>query len=365
MQRFLSEYLAAMPSALSVAPKQAARNVQSDMAQEQHHHARFHIPIPIPGRVTVRAGHYEFVKLNTKRFDFSDTYHLILTLSWPRFAAFVAGVYLLINFVFALFYMLVPGAIAELPPGSFGDAFFFSVETLATVGYGHMYPQTSYGHLVATAEIVTGMFGMAVITGLIFIRFSRPSAKIRFSKVAVICQFDGAPHLMIRVANLRHQPMSEAHFRMIMLYNKSIAEEEDDFRFFENLKLRFNHVIVFPVVMTIRHRIDEESPLYGLTEADLRALDLRIVASVVAVDTVTCSEVGSASDYGMDEILWDYRFSEIYSTGPQGQYVVDYGRIDEVEPSKIPINPPKLEDLTGSAAVDSAVPSSDGERIAD
>jgi inward rectifier potassium channel len=335
------------------------------MARQQNHHPRFHIPIPIPGRVTVRAGNYEFVKLNTKRFDFSDTYHLILTLSWPRFAAFVAGVYLVINFVFALFYTISPGAIAEMAPGSFWHAFFFSVETLATVGYGHMYPETWYGHVVATAEIITGMFGMAVITGLIFIRFSRPTAKIRFSKVAVICQFDGAQHLIIRVANLRHQPMAEAHFRMVMLYNKHIPEEEDDFRFFEDLKLRFNHVIVFPVVMTMRHRIDEDSPLYGLTQADLQALDLRLMASVVAVDTVTCSEVSSAFDYGMDKILWDYRFTEIYSTGPEGQWVVDYGRIDDVEPSMVRMSTPKLDDLVDGAAVESAVPASDGERIAD
>ncbi|MBV8585675.1 MAG: ATP-sensitive inward rectifier potassium channel 10 [Verrucomicrobia bacterium] len=331
----------------------------------RHHHPRFHIPIPIPGRVTVRSGNYEFVKLNTKRFDFSDTYHLILTLSWPRFALFVAGIYLLINFGFAILYVLGPGSIAEMPPGSFGDAFFFSVETLATVGYGHMYPQALYGHIVATAEIITGMFGMAVITGLIFIRFSRPTAKIRFSKLAVITQFDGAPHLMIRVANLRHQAMAEAHFRLVMLYNKRIPEEEDDFRFFEDLKLRFNHVIVFPVVMTLRHRIDEDSPLYGLTEADLRALDLRIMASIVATDTVTCSEVGTASDYGPDQILWNYRFAEIYTEGANRQWVVDYGRIDDVEPSKVQIGTPNLDDLPEDAEVESTVPSSDGERIED
>src|SRR6201988_190138 len=159
-----------------------------------------------PRYIRVRAGQFEFVKLNAKSFDLRDTYHLIQTLSWPGFAGLVFGIYLLINLVFAALYLLDARAVAEMSPGSFSDAFFFSVETLATVGYGHMYPDTFYGHCVTTVEIVVGMFGMAVITGLIFIRFSRPSARILFSKCAVISPFNGVPTLMLRVANQRHLP---------------------------------------------------------------------------------------------------------------------------------------------------------------
>ena len=141
-----------------------------------------------PRHIRVRAGQFEFVKLNAKKFDWRDTYHLILTLSWPGFAGLIFGVYLLINLVFAALYMLKAHAVAEMRPGSFFDAFFFSVETLATVGYGHMYPESFYGHLITTLEIMVGMFGLAVITGLIFVRFSRPTARIHFSKVAVIAR---------------------------------------------------------------------------------------------------------------------------------------------------------------------------------
>src|SRR6202043_1090892 len=167
--------------------------------------------------ISVRAGRLEFIKINTAKFDLRDTYHHILTLTWPRFAALVLVVYILINLVFAVLYLLGGRCIAELPPGSFSEAFFFSVETLATVGYGHMYPDTFYGHCLTTVEIVIGMFGMAVITGVIFIRFSRPTARILFSKSAVISPFDGVPALMLRVANLRHQAMVEAYFNMIMV----------------------------------------------------------------------------------------------------------------------------------------------------
>src|ERR1700736_6260827 len=180
-----------------------------------------------PRQIRVRSGQFEFVKLNAKKFDWRDTYHLILTLSWPGFAGLVFGIYLLINLVFAALYMLEAHAVSEMSPGSFSDAFFFSVETLATVGYGHMYPETFYGHLITMLEIMVGMFGLAVITGLIFVRFSRPTARIHFSKGAVITPFYGVPKLKIRVANLRHQAMGEPEFRIILLRNTITAEGDE------------------------------------------------------------------------------------------------------------------------------------------
>ncbi len=283
-----------------------------------------------PRHIRVRSGQFEFVKLNAKKFDWRDTYHLILTLNWPGFAGLVFGIYLLINLVFAALYMLNPHAVAEMSSGSFSDAFFFSVETLATVGYGHMYPESFYGHLITMLEIMVGMFGLAVITGLIFLRFSRPTARIHFSKVAVIAPFDGVPNLMIRVANLRHQAMVEPEFRMILLRN-TITAEGDDVRRFRSLKLEFDHLIAFPAVLTVRHRIDEESPLFGMTPEDFQQQDIRIVASIVGVDTVIVAPVQSFADYNYDQIEWNRRFVEIYDDNEEGQWTVDYARIDETE----------------------------------
>src|SRR6478672_84588 len=251
-----------------------------------------------PRHIRVRSGQFEFVKLNVEKFDWRDTYHLILTLSWPGFAGFVFGIYLLINVVFAALYMLEAHAVAEMAPGSFFDAFFFSVETLATVGYGHMYPETFYGHLITMLEIMVGMFGLAVITGLIFVRFSRPTARMHFSKVAVIAPFDGVPTLMIRVANLRHQAMVEPEFRMLLLRNM-ITSEGEDVRRFSSLKLEFDHLIAFPAVITVRHPINEESPLFGMTEEDFRRQEVRIIASIVGVDTVIVAPVQSHCDYNI------------------------------------------------------------------
>src|SRR6202045_3009977 len=283
-----------------------------------------------PRQIRVRAGQFEFVKLNAKSFDLRDTYHLILNLSWPGFAGLIFGIYLLINVVFAVLYMLSPHAIAEMAPGSFFDAFFFSVETLATVGYGHMYPETFYGHLIAMLEIMVGMFGLAVITGLIFVRFSRPTARMHFSKVAVIAPFDGTPNLMIRVANLRHQAMVEPEFRMILL-RSVVTAEGDDVRRFNPLKLEFDRLITFPAVLTVRHRIDEESPIFGMTPEDFQRLDVRFIASIVGVDTVIVAPVQSFGDYNYDQFEWNRRFVEIYAQNEEGQWTVDYARIDETE----------------------------------
>jgi inward rectifier potassium channel len=283
-----------------------------------------------PRPIRVRSGQFEFVKLNVKGFDLRDTYHLILTLSWPEFSAAVFGIYILINVVFASLYLLEPHAIAEMAPGSFFDAFFFSVETLATVGYGHMYPETFYGHLITMLEIMVGLFGLAVITGLIFVRFSRPTSRMHFSKVAVVAPFDGMPHLMIRVANLRHQAMVEPEFRMVLLRNIVTAEGEE-MRRFTSLNLQFDHLISFPAVLTVRHPIDEESPLFGMTPEDFRRMDLRIFASIVGVDTVIVAPVQSMRDYNYDQIEWNRRFVEIYSQSKEHEWTVDYGRIDETE----------------------------------
>ena len=299
-----------------------------------------------PRHIRVRSGQFELVKLNAKKFDLRDTYHLILNLSWPGFAGLVFGIYLLINVAFASLYMLNPHAVAEMRHGSFFDAFFFSVETLATVGYGHMYPESFYGHLIAMLEIMVGMFGLAVITGLIFVRFSRPTARIHFSKLAVIAPFDGVPNLMIRVANLRHQAMVEPEFRMI-LFRNIITAEGDDVRRFRSLNLEFDHLITFPAVITVRHRIDETSPLFGMTPEVFQQQDVRIVASIVGVDTVIVAPVQSFGDYNYEQIEWNRRFVEIYDQNEEGEWTVDYARIDETEDIAPIQNPAKEQEESG------------------
>ena len=290
---------------------------------------------PTPPRPKVsgstQAQGIHFHKLNARRRELRDAYHWMLTLRWPQFSLLVLGVYLAINLIYGLAYYLRPNCIAEMPPGSWEDAIFFSVETLATVGYGHMYPATFYGHLVATAEIMTGMFGLAIITGLIFIRFSRPIARVVFSDCLVLTPFDGQPALMWRVANLRDEAMAEAEFRIILMRNEPTREGES-FRRFYPLKLQFDRLILFPAVLTVRHIIDQDSPLHGRTQADLEREDTRLIASVVCIDTVIPAAVQSHRAYTWRDIRFNHRFAEVYQAIDENSMSVDYGLIHATEP---------------------------------
>jgi inward rectifier potassium channel len=278
--------------------------------------------------VKVRYGHLEFIKLNADHYDIRDIYHWTLTLSWPQFAGLVFGVYLLANLMFSVIYWLGQPCIDGVT--SYSDAFFFSVETFATVGYGHFFPNTLYGHVVSTLEIMVGLFGMAVITGLIFIRFSRPVARIDFSHNLVVAPFDGQPALMMRVANLRHHAMVEAEFRMMLILDQPVKEGGNMRRFYE-LPLQFERLIAFPVALTIRHMIDEKSPLYGMTAADLEKCDARLLASIVCIDSVIPAPVQSQQDYVWSDILFGKRFVEIYADVDAHRMTVDYGRLHDVE----------------------------------
>jgi len=283
-----------------------------------------------PRTISTRAGQLEFLKINAGK-EWRDIYQWVLSLSWSRFAALIAGVYIGINFLFAGLYSLGGDCVAGMKPGSFLEAFFFSVQTLATVGYGHMYPQTPYAHVVTTIEIISGMFWLAVMTGLIFVRFSRPTARIVFSNSVVIAPFNGQPTLMLRVANLRSHSMVEAEFRIMFARDEPLLEDGEMFRCFHTLKLHFDRLIVFPAALTLRHTIDESSPLYEETPESLEASRALLIASVVGVETVIPAAVQSQHDYTWQDIRFGERFVDIYTDHGDGRLTVDYARIHETE----------------------------------
>ncbi len=281
--------------------------------------------------VSLRSSHVEFVKVNLER-EWRDVYQWVLSLTWPQFAGLIAAVYVAINLLFAALYALGGDCIAGMRPGSFFQGFFFSVQTLATVGYDHMYPQTTYAHVVTTIEIVSGMFWLAVMTGLIFVRFSRPTARVVFSRSIVIAPFDGQPTLMMRVANLRASSLVDAEFGIMFTRDEPLKESGEMFRRFYALKLHFDRLIVFPAALTLRHTIDETSPLYGETAESLESGRALFVASVVAIETVISAAVQSQHDYSWQDVRFGERFIEVYTDHGDGRLTVDYARLHETEP---------------------------------
>ena len=280
---------------------------------------------------SVRAGQIEFVKLNIERWRWRDAYQWLLGLTWSQFSLFVVGIYIFLNALFAALYVIDPNCVANMPAGSFAHAFFFSVQTLATVGYGNMYPVDFYGNVVSTIEIMSGIFLFAVITGLIFVRFSRPTANIVFSRCVVIAPLNGRPTLMLRIGNLHLRSMVEAEFRILFNRDEPMAEG-GDFRYFYNLKLQFDRLATFPAALTLRHVIDEQSPLYGATPEALEQSQVTLIASVVGIDPVIPAGVQTHHDYTWRDFRFGERFVEIYTDHGDGKLTVDYGRLHETEP---------------------------------
>src|SRR6202012_4830987 len=157
------------------------------------------------------SGDISLTKIGARRFDLRDPYHLAVSLSWPAFVIALVGLWLIINLIFATLYIFDPTGVANARPGVFGDVFFFSIETLATVGYGVLAPASTYAHVISALEILTGTAFTVIVTGLVFVRFSRPKEKILFASHAVITRHNGHPTFMVRIVNGRSTPMTGAN----------------------------------------------------------------------------------------------------------------------------------------------------------
>lgn len=283
--------------------------------------------------VTVNLGPNEVTKLGVPGFDWHDAYHTIMSLSWPKFLAGTLGVYVLVNLVFATAYFLGDHAVSKAD--SFAACFFFSVETLATVGYGVMSPSTTYGHWVATVEIVAGMLSMAVITGLLFARFSKPTARVLFSRVAVVTSYEGVPTLMLRVANQRRSYIVEAMATLSLVRDEQTAEGHRLRRFYD-LKLERARSPVFALSWQVMHRINEASPLHGVTAESIQAGNIQLTLMLSGVDETFAANVTARQAYSHEDIRFDRRFVDIFIDGDQPRhFYIDLDRFHDVEPASV------------------------------
>ena len=271
----------------------------------------------------------EVVAIGLERAPWRDAYHRLLTMSWRRFFAFVFGGYLVINAAFALGYHAL-GDVIDNADGGLLDDFFFSVQTLATIGYGKMAPRTVGANLLVTGEALLGMVGLAVTTGLVYARFARPTARVLFSRVAVVSPFDGVPSLQFRMANARGNQIVEARLRLTLVRDEVTAEGEK-VRRLHDLRLRRSEHQAFALTWTAVHPIDAQSPLFGRTPEELRDAQSDLIVSLSGIDEGLAQTIHARHGYRADDLRWDHRFADILAPGPE-RAVVDYRRFHDVEP---------------------------------
>jgi inward rectifier potassium channel len=270
------------------------------------------------------------VKVGVRRFSIDDPYYVVLSMRWATFLVAVMALLLVVNLVFAGLYWVLPGSIANARSGVFLDAFFFSVETLATVGYGVMTPANTYGHFVATAEIFVGMFLTALVTGAFFARFARPRARLVFSETAVVAPYNGAQALMVRVASRRLQGISEATARLNYFRNEPYGEGR--FRRFDELKLVRTSIPVLTLSWTLIHIIDESSPLFGMTEERMAAEAPAVMLSITGFDEAISAPVNDRQTYRRENMRFDHVFVDMLRDLPDGMIELDLTRIHETRP---------------------------------
>ena len=260
---------------------------------------------------------------------FEDLYHFLVTSSWPALIGLIAATFTVANLVFAIGYYL-DGGIENMRTGSFADAFFFSVQTMATIGYGRMVPVSIFSNILVAIEALSGLVALALMTGLVFAKFSRPTARVRFSRYVVIGPRDGVTSLMIRMANMRADRIVEANIHAVFAREETTAEG-DSIRRFYDLAMTRNVSSLFVLSWTAVHRIVEGSPLFGETRDSLADCQPQVIVSITGLDEVFSQTIHARYSYGLAEIIWGARFADVLVRHPDGSQAVDYTHFDEVE----------------------------------
>jgi inward rectifier potassium channel len=293
------------------------------------------------GRRIVKVGARQVITEGMVRPLFHDLFHHFMTVSWPRLFATLATFFLVFDLLFGFLYYLVPGCVANLNPPGFAGDFFFSVETLATVGYGEMHPESFYGHSVAMIEIFVGLMSLALITGLMFARFSRPQARFLFTKNAVVRPIAGKSTLMFRAANERQNVVQDASARLRMLRDE-VTEEGYHIRRILDLPLLRSEHPMFALGWTLMHVIDNASPLRAATAESLSNSRAVFILSLSGTDENTGQTLMARGEYSSADIRWNSTFHDILEEAPDGTVHVDYSRFHDTEPLQDLDTPPEV-----------------------
>jgi inward rectifier potassium channel len=275
---------------------------------------------------------YEIRVVGARATPLRDFYHGLLRLPWWATLTTVAVAVLAANVLFALAYVEV-GGVAHAAPGSFADAFFFSVQTMGSIGYGIMYPESRLANLLVVAESITGLSLFALVTGLVFAKFSRSTGRIVFSREAVISPVDGVPTLSFRIGNERGNRIIDAQIRVVLVRTERRAEGDTFYRM-RDLKLSRGQALTLARSWSVLHPMDDESPLRGQSQEAFVAADSELQVLVTGLDDVTMQTVAAIHQYFGHQVIWGARHVDVLSEDSQGSLTLDLRRFHDRESTR-------------------------------
>lgn len=276
---------------------------------------------------------YRFQVIDDRPIDLRDVSHAVLALSWPATLGAILIAFLGLNAIFAGLFVWT-GGVENAAPGSFKDAFFFSVQTMATIGYGAMYPHSDGAQVLVVIESMVGLVVTAIATGLVFVRFARVRGRVVFSKQVSIGVVDGKPHLQVRVGNGRSNKIFDAQFRMMLIRTVKTVEQTTLYRT-ADLKLVRDHAPTLQRAWNLMHLIDETSPLFGVTPEQLLAQDAELQIALTGTDETTLQPVHGRHTWeaSTGTFAWGTRLADVLSESESGDVVLDLRNFDVVVPT--------------------------------
>lgn len=297
-----------------------------------------------PGLTQKYAGNLKRVINKDGRFNVRHTggtwrdshpYLFLISTSWLNFVVIVCVAFIVVNTLFAFLYIAagpehIRNAADTKFPGEFLKIFFFSAHTLTTVGYGNMYPDGVAANVISALEALVGLMGFAIATGLLFGRFSKPSARLGFSETMIVAPYMGSTSLQFRVANRRSNNLIDVETRMLLMTVE--PSQGGPQRRYTPLGLERTQVIFFPLPWTVVHPIKEDSPLYGKTAEDLQLLQAELMIVVKGFDDTFGQTVHARYSYRYDEIVWGARFVTAFEIGNEGEMIVSLEKIGSIQP---------------------------------
>jgi inward rectifier potassium channel len=272
----------------------------------------------------------KIIQLGLKKSLFQDVFYRVLKASWLKFTLISGFLYLLINFFFGLIYYFSPAEILNARPHSIWDAFVFSFQTSSTLGYGYLLPKSHLAHAIVMIDTMIGIFYVAIMTGLAFSKFSRPSAQLLFSDKIILTTFDHIPTLMFRVANNRDTHIVDATLNVAALI-PYVSKEGHSLRRFYKLPLVSNNNPTFSLSWTAMHQIDENSPLHGLEFSEFEAQSILIFVSFTGIDDILSQTIHSNHRYTSDQFHRASKFTDILTVNEHNSYTVDFEKFHDIE----------------------------------